>query len=214
MECDHCDGTFSTEKEKLEHVLDAHRDDMSSHDVDEAKRRLNKLRAENPSQDNDLLRIAGMAAVALLVLGGGGYALMQSGLVQVSSPTGATANGGSVPIGTPGSVHEHMSFSVTVDGERIDFSQSKYQLQSQHVHFEGGDGSTLHKHATGVTIGFTLDTLGMAINASCLQLRDGTTHCEPEDGELSVTAGGKKVDDPAGYVLQDGVPVEVTFTTG
>lgn len=213
MDCEHCEASFTSEKERLEHALDAHRDDMSSHDVDDAKRRLNKLRAEQPSQNNDLLRIAGMAAIALAVLGGGGYLVFQSGLIEVSSPTGAVSNGGqNVPLGRPGTTHEHMAFSVTVDGERTDFSQQRYQLQSDHLHFEGGDGSTIHKHATGVTIGYTLDTLGMGINASCLEMRDGTTYCEPGDGELSVTAGGEPVN--ASYILQDGVPVEIMFTTG
>src|SRR5688572_14933994 len=53
--------------------------------------------------------------------------------------------------GALGSAHQHAAFLVKVNGENIDFSQPQYQVVSDFIHVENGDGTTLHRHATNVT---------------------------------------------------------------
>lgn len=211
MGCEYCDASFGSRRDEINHLLDEHDDELTSHDRDELKRERNKLQDNgNGRNHKDLMKTAGVGVLAVLLFAGIGYALMAAGYISFSLDSGATGG-----MGAPGSTHEHMPFTVIVNGEQIDFSQPKYQVgqtQNQHVHFEQGDGSTLHKHATGVTLGYAMESLGMKINSTCLTLDTGETYCEGDGGELTVTAGGKEVDDPASYVLQNGVGVRIEYT--
>jgi hypothetical protein len=141
-----------------------------------------------------------------------GYLLYAAGIVQVSSgSTGAVSASGEADLGPAGSTHEHAQFAVTVNGKQIDFSQSQYQLQSNYVHFEAGKGQRIHKHATGATIGYALDTLGMGINETCIQTRSDT-YCESDGGELSVTVNGEEIGKPGSHVIQDGEVIRIDYT--
>jgi len=120
-----------------------------------------------------------IGAAALVVLGLG-YALVSA----------AAANKG---IGPVGSTHTHMNVSVIINGLPIDFSQPKYQLQAQHVHFEDGDGRTMHKHATGVTFKHMLDSLGIKADDLCIKV-DGTEYCEGNGKTLKYYLNGVEVD--------------------
>lgn len=215
MECGDCNETFNSRAELVEHRLDKHDDDMNSHERDELKRELNSLQAQQ-SSDSTSYRPVVMSVVALLAIAGIGYTLFASGVISFSASGGTpTATGNAASIGPAGSTHEHMSFGVIVDGEEINFALPKYQIgqtQNQHIHFEGGDGDIIHKHATGVTIKFALQTLGMDINSSCLTLDTGETYCEGEESTLEVTAGGEEVN-ASTSVLTEGVPVTVEYSS-
>ncbi|MBI2134347.1 hypothetical protein HYU09_00005, partial [Candidatus Woesearchaeota archaeon] len=76
-------------------------------------------------------------------------------------------------IGPLGSAHNHADIKVYVLGNAIDFSQQKYQLKHQAVHFENRDGDVVHTHATGITLGYMFETLGMNINENCLTIDAG-----------------------------------------
>ncbi len=212
MECGDCSETFSSRRELVQHRLDEHGDEMNSHERDELKRELNSLQAQQSGDSTDY-RPAVMSVVALLAIAGIGYAVVASGFVSFSTSGGtSTPTGNVASVGPVGSAHQHAQFSVTVDGERIDFSQQRYQLQSDLIHFEGGDGTTIHKHATGVTIDYALQTLGMDIRGDCLTVH-GNQYCEGEGSDLSVTAGGEEVN-ASTYVIQDGVPVNIEYSSG
>lgn len=214
MKCDDCGKNFSSERDLLEHRLEAHGDDMSSHDKDEIKTRLNKLDSQ---KQEDSIPTRTLAAYIIGALGiiAIGYGLFTSGIIQASTSAGpgVSSSGGNVTVGPAGSTHDHAQFSVTVDGRRIDFSQPQYQMQGQRVHFENGDGSTIHKHATGVTVGYSLETLGMGINSTCLQTRDGATHCEGENSELTTVVNGQEIEKPASHVISDGQEIEIVYST-
>lgn len=214
MECDHCDASFSSDRERIEHVLDEHDDAITSHDRDSLKRELNKLEAQGDDSGDMPYRAIGMAALALLAVVGGGYALSSAGIVNLSlNGNSAASPSGEASLGAPGTTHEHAPFTVRIDGEPIDFSQPQYQVgqtQNRHVHFEGGDGTTIHKHATGVTISYTMETLGMELNQTCLTLDTGEEYCDGENGELTVTAGGEDVD-PETHVIQEGQSIRITY---
>ncbi|HEX2068377.1 MAG TPA: hypothetical protein VHF08_06710, partial [Nitrososphaeraceae archaeon] len=67
--------------------------------------------------------------------------------------TQQSSNNNNNNYGPVGSAHEHAAFAIKINGQQIDFSQPKYQVQSRLIHVEGGDGTTLHRHATGVPFG-------------------------------------------------------------
>ncbi len=207
MECGKCGESFSSEREKLRHLLQEHKEELSSHRRDELKRELNRIGSERSDGLDFPARSATLVMLFLAVLGGG-YAAFTTGAVSFSA--GSDEGGGPVSVGPVGSTHDHASFSVVVEGERVDFSLSRYQLQSQEVHFENGDGSTIHKHATGVTVGYALQTLGMGVNETCLETVSDT-YCEP-DGDLTVTVNGGEVEEPAETVIRDGQNIRIEYS--
>ena len=52
--------------------------------------------------------------------------------------------------GPLGFAHEHAAFLVKVNSQDIDISQPQYQVQSDYIHVEKGDGTTLDRDATNV----------------------------------------------------------------
>ncbi|MFB6158513.1 MAG: hypothetical protein ABEJ95_02515 [Candidatus Nanohalobium sp.] len=50
-ECGYCDKDFSEEKERLEHELDEHEEEMSSHDKSDKKSELNKLQQKEKNKE-------------------------------------------------------------------------------------------------------------------------------------------------------------------
>lgn len=209
MDCDHCDETFSSELARIEHALEAHGDELTSHDRDDLKRRRNKLERDADGGagpvSRSTLKLAGFAVAGLALVAAAGFGLSMTGMVSFSTSGG----GSNVDTTLGGPTHEHALFSVVVNGQQIDFSQRQYQVQSQDIHFEGGDGTQIHKHTQGTTIAYALETLGMTINETCLATQTDT-YCESDGGDLTVTAGGADVD-PQDYVVQDGVPIRIEY---
>ncbi|MDY6778415.1 MAG: hypothetical protein SVU32_07120, partial [Candidatus Nanohaloarchaea archaeon] len=200
-DCDYCDDSFGSKQERIQHVLDEHDDELSSHDRDDLKRELNRLATDEGSSRN-YGRLAIYLVGALIVVGAV-YGIVSSGVVSFSTDAGTgpstAAPASSIPqtqasVGPAGSVHEHATFIVKIAGQRVNFARQKYQLQSQKVHFEGGDGTTIHKHATGVNIGYALNTLNMGLNRTCL-FKGSKRYCEGS-GSLKVTVNGDAVDPP------------------
>ena len=110
--------------------------------------------------------------------------------------------------GQLGSAHKHADIKVYVSGNQIDLGLPKYQLQSKMVHFEDGDGDVVHVHATGITLGYMLETLGINIGNECLTLDTGNRYCTNDNAKLGVFAKGKGTDweqisYPDEYVIQD-----------
>lgn len=216
LTCDHCGEEFGGERERIQHVLDEHDDEINSHTRDSLKRDLNKLEPDDAGGVSISLRqykgpIIGVAAV--LALTGLAFA---SGVVSFNTgdqPT--TSADGDISPGAPGTAHHHAQFDVVIDGDEIDFSQPRYQIgqtQNRYIHFEGGDGQTIHKHATDTTIAFALETLGMSITGECLTLDTGEEYCE-DGGNLTVQANGNAVN-ASSYVIREGDVIEVAFESG
>jgi hypothetical protein len=118
------------------------------------------------------------------------------------------------PYGPVGSAHVHAGFSVMLNGQEIDFSQTKYQVDTtrlQLIHMEGGDGTTLHRHATGVPISEFLHSVRMDIANNCFVTDDGTQYCEGGDNRLMYFVNGSEVQDIMGYVLNDNDRILITY---
>lgn len=107
--------------------------------------------------------------------------------------------------GPLGSAHEHAAFLIKVNGENIDFSQPKYQVQSDYIHVENGDGTTLHRHATNVTFVDFLKSVKMDIDKknNCLTFTNGTEYCDDENNKLRTFINGNSTGSISDYVLNN-----------
>ena len=115
--------------------------------------------------------------------------------------------------GPLGSAHEHAAFLVKVNGQNIDFSQPKYQVQSDYIHVENGDGSTLHRHATNVTFADFLKSVKMDIDKknNCLIFTNGTEYCDDNNNKLRTLINGNSTKSISDYVLYNNDRLLVTY---
>jgi len=136
-----------------------------------------------------LIAMGVLAVIAAIV----GYAVIEF----INLP--GTAPGGPENAGALGSAHDHTAIMVEIFDDRFDFSVPSYQLKSQWIHFEGRDGSTIHKHATGVTMGYLFGTLGIGIDEDCFAFPDGREFCTDEEYKLVYAINGENATDIREY---------------
>ncbi len=115
-----------------------------------------------------------------------------------------SAVGGPENAGALGSDHAHAALLVKIFGDEFDFSAPAYQIKSSWIHFEGRDGSTIHKHAEGVTLGYLFETLSLGLDDQCFEFQDGRSFCTNEDYELVFYINGQQVSDIRDYeIIED-----------
>ena len=113
------------------------------------------------------------------------------------------APGGPENAGALGSAHEHAGLLVKIFGDTFEFSGPAFQIKSPWIHFEGRDGFTIHKHATGVMLGYLFDTLNIGIDDQCYVFPDGKSFCTNEDYSLKYFINGEQVPDIREYEIAD-----------
>ena len=113
--------------------------------------------------------------------------------------------------GPIGSTHQHAAFIVKLDGVPIDFSQGKYQVKSRLIHVENNDGTTLHRHATGVPFIEFLKSVDMDIRNGCFVRDDGREYCDTADKKLQYFVNGTQTDSIADYVVNDNDRILVIY---
>jgi len=132
-----------------------------------------------------LIAIAVFAVIAVIV----GYSVFLFATMTESAP-GAPENAGAM-----GSDHTHTAIVANIFGDEFDFSAPAYQIKSPWTHFEGRDGSTIHKHATGVTLGYLFESLSLGLDDQCFVFQDGRSFCTNEDYSLKLFINGEQVPD-------------------
>jgi len=123
---------------------------------------------------------------------------------------------GSVPGAPPGSGvlgddHTHTSILVRIFGDKFDFSSPAFQIKSSWIHFEGQDGDTIHRHSTGVTLGYLFETLGITVNFECFIFPDGRSFCENDDYSIKFFINHEQVPDIAGYVIDENDKILISY---
>ena len=115
--------------------------------------------------------------------------------------------------GKLGSEHIHSSLLVRIFGDKLDFASPAYQIQSSWIHFEDSDGTTIHRHATGVTTGYLFETLSMTVNNDCIIFKDGREFCnnQNEDYSLKYYINHQPVSGIYDYTFEDGDRILITF---
>ena len=122
-----------------------------------------------------------------------------------------TAPGAPPDAGALGSDHAHAALLVKIFGDDFDFSAPAYQIKSSWIHFEGRDGSTIHKHATGVTLGYLFGTLGLGLDDQCFIFQDGRQFCTNEDYSLKFYINDQKVNDIREYEIQEDDRILISY---
>ncbi len=148
-----------------------------------------------------LIAIGVLAVIAVIV----GYA----GWIFINMTE--TAPGGPENAGALGSEHSHTSILVKIFGDTFEFSSPAFQIKSSWIHFEGRDGSTIHKHATGVDLGYLFDTLSIGLDDQCYVFPDGKSFCTNEDYTLNFFINREQVQDLRDYELVEDDKILILF---
>ena len=122
-----------------------------------------------------------------------------------------TAPGGPENAGVLGSEHSHAAILVKIFGDSFDFSAPAYQIKSSWIHFEGRDGGTIHKHATGVTTGYLFETLALGLDDQCFVFQDGRSFCTNEDYSLNFFVNDKQTADIRDLEITEDDRILITY---
>jgi len=145
---------------------------------------------------------AGILVLIALIVGYAGYVFVTMDADVPGAPPGAGRLGGE---------HEHASLLVRIFDDKFDFSVPSYQIKSSWIHFEESDGTTIHRHASEVTLGYLFDSLNIGIDSECYSFPDGRQFCTNEDYSLKYYLNHQLVDDINDYVIQDNDRILITF---
>ena len=167
----------------------------------EQKRESYASQRSSEKRRNTLIAIGVLAVIGIIV----GYsAYLFATMTQ-------TAPGGPENAGPLGSEHSHAGILVKIFGDTFDFSAPAYQIKSSWIHFEGNDGTTVHKHATGVTLGYLFETLGLGLDDQCYEFQDGRSFCTNEDYSLRFYINGEQVNDIRDYEIQEDDKILISY---
>ena len=167
----------------------------------EQKRESYASQRSSEKRRNNLIAVGVLAVIAVIV----GYAAYIFATDLPSAP------GGPENAGPLGSEHSHAGILVKVFGDTFDFSAPAYQIKSSWIHFEGNDGTTIHKHATGVTLGYLFESLGLGLNDQCYEFQDGRSFCTNEDYTLRFFINGEQVSDIRDYEIKEDDKILVSY---
>ena len=148
------------------------------------------------------LMAAGILALIALVVGYAGFVFVTMDSNVPGAPPGA---------GKLGDEHDHASILVRIFGDKFDFSVPTYQIKSSWIHFEESDGITIHRHSSGVTLGYLFDTINIGIDNKCYIFPDGRQFCTNEDYSLKYYINHQRVNDVYDYVFEDGDRILITY---
>ena len=144
----------------------------------------------------------GVLSVIAVIVGYAGYMFLNMT---------ETAPGGPENAGALGSEHSHAALLVKIFGDTFDFDGPAFQIKSSWIHFEGRDGTTIHKHATGVTLGYLFETLAIGLDDQCYVFPDGKQFCTNEDYTLKFFINREQVSDIRDYEIQEDDRVLIVF---
>lgn len=113
-------------------------------------------------------------------------------------------------IGVLGSEHTHQGISAMIYGELIDFSIPDFQVRDRMIHFEGQEGFTIHRHATGVPVGYFLETLGFRFDKNCISF-DGNDFCSVENNSWQFFVNNESIDSIQEYVGKESDRILITY---
>ncbi len=167
----------------------------------EEKRENYAAKYSSEKRKHTLIAIAVLSVIAIIV----GYS------VFVFLTMTETAPGGPENAGALGSDHTHTALLVKIFGDTFEFSGPAFQIKSSWIHFEGRDGTTIHKHATGVTLEFLFDSLRLGVDDKCYVFPDGKSFCTQDDFTLKFFINGEQVSDIRDYEGMEGDRVLILY---
>ena len=164
--------------------------------------REDKVAEQTKVKRKNNLKAAGILALIAVIVGYAGYEFINLD----SNAPGAPPNAGKL-----GDEHEHASVLVKIFGDKFDFTSPAYQIKSSWIHFEDSDGTTIHRHSSGVTLGYLFANLGIGIDSECYKFPDGRQFCTNEDYSLKYYINHRIVKDINDYVFEEGDRILITY---
>jgi len=164
--------------------------------------REDKVAEQTKVKRKNNLKAAGILTLIAVIVGYAGYEFINLD----SNAPGAPPNAGKL-----GDEHEHASVLVKIFGDKFDFTSPAYQIKSSWIHFEDSDGTTIHRHSSGVTLGYLFANLGIGIDSECYKFPDGRQFCTNEDYSLKYYINHQIVKDINDYVFEDGDRILITY---
>ncbi|MFB6191276.1 MAG: hypothetical protein ABEJ64_02515 [Candidatus Nanohaloarchaea archaeon] len=206
--CDYCSEEFSSEKDRLEHELDEHADDMSGHEKDDKKNRLNKLQEKDrvaSLKKKQKLKTGAAAAVLAIGLVAGGFYAYQNTDMFASGPTNS-----SIGVGEP--VHWHAPYTIKVCGDSKTLQGGPILAHTHgetRFHLEG-----VRTSREQATLDWIIDSLGGEFSNSGILGYEEPESCpgSEEPGNLTVKVNGQEIENPESYVVRDGDRIVITYS--
>ena len=166
------------------------------------EKRENYAAQRSTEKRKNTLIAAGVLAIIALIVGYAAYTFATG----IDAAPGGPENAGEL-----GSAHSHTGILVKIFGDTFDFSSPSYQLKNRWIHFEGNDGTTIHSHATGVTLGYLFESLSIGLDQKCFVFPNEKEYCETDDFSLKFYINGEKVDSIIDYVPMEDDKVLISF---
>ncbi len=149
-----------------------------------------------------MLMTAGVLGIILVIVGYSAYNFVTMQGSVPGAPPGA---------GVLGDDHTHTSVLVRIFGDKFDFSSPAFQIKSSWIHFEGQDGNTIHRHSTGVTLGYLFETLGITVNDECFIFPDGRQFCNSDDYSIKFFINHEQVPNIHNYIGNENDRVLISY---
>ena len=180
--------------------------------------RENKVAKQVKIKHKNNLKAAAILALIVIISGYAVYEFINLDSSAPGTPPGA---------GKLGDEHEHASLLVRIFGDKFDFDSPAYQIKNSWIHFEDSDGTTIHRHSSGVTLGFLFDGLNIVVGWEsrgytdilrpsetldpCFIFPDGRQFCTNEDYSLKYYINHELVKSIYDYVLEEGDRILITY---
>ncbi len=150
-----------------------------------------------------MLMTAGVLGIILVIVGYSAYTFVT---MEGSSVPGAPSGAGLL-----NDEHAHTSILVRIFGDKFDFTSPAFQIKSSWIHFEGQDGDTIHRHSTGVTLGYLFGTLGLTVDDECFVFPDGRQFCNNEDYSIKFFINHEQVPSIHDYIGNENDRVLISY---
>ena len=158
------------------------------------------------------LLAGGILGLIAVIVGFSIYAFIDMDTSGPGVPEGA---------GKLGDEHEQASLLVRIFGDQFDFSTSTYQIKNSWIHFEESDGTTIHRHSSGVSLEYLFDSLNITVGKvsvdgilkDCFAFpeSDGRKFCTNEDYSLKFYINHQAVGEINDYVIEDGDRILISY---
>jgi len=153
----------------------------------------------------NMLITGGIFAVVAVIVGFSVIEFLNLDSSAPGAPPGA---------GTFGDEHEHASILVRLFGDKFDFSSPAYQIKNRWIHFEGQDGTTIHRHSSGVTLGYLFETLAIGLDDECFAFKGSNEErrfCTNEEFSLKLYVNHQSEESINDYVLKEGDRILISY---
>ena len=168
----------------------------------EEKRESFAVKRTKEKRKNSLIAAVILGAIAVIV----GISAYNFTNISSSATPGAPPGAGVL-----GDEHEHASMLVRIFADKFDFASTAFQIKSSWIHFEAQDGNTIHRHSSGVTLGFLFETLGIQLTDECFIFPDGREFCTNEDYSIKFYINHNTVQGIQNYVLSEGDRILISY---